>query len=328
MPLFYWEKFMLRRFGQLVVGLAMFALSTITFATEIYPNVDESVRFHINVPEGKLPELLRWSPSRMPMVSQHRGGPMPGYPENAIETLDNALKYGPGIMEVDVATLNDGTMVLMHDYTLDRTTTGKGKLSTVAWNDVKDLFLVDEKGDVTTFRIPLLKETLLWAKGRAILNLDIKKGTDFARVMELVAETGAQDHVMAITYSLDQAVKFNQIAPNTMLSVRVRSQDELDAVKAAGVPLNRVVAWAGLKLLSEDTYSMLHANGLMVMQGTLGFDETAIDARLKAANDDQGYLRIIGLGADVLATDRHWAAQQAIRYPSLVYFVRGKAIAN
>ncbi|MEX0298119.1 MAG: hypothetical protein AB3N28_03555, partial [Kordiimonas sp.] len=73
---------MLRRFGQLAFGLVMLAFSTTASATEIYPNVDENVRFHINVPAGKLPELLRWSPSRMPMVSQHRGGPMPGYPEN------------------------------------------------------------------------------------------------------------------------------------------------------------------------------------------------------------------------------------------------------
>lgn len=319
---------MLRHFGQFFVALAMFSFSFVSTAGEVYPNIDENVRFHINVPEGKLPELLQWSPSRMPMVSQHRGGPMPGYPENAIETLDNALKYGPGVMEVDVATLADGTLILMHDYTLDRTTTGKGKLSTVGWEDVKNLNLVDDIGTISAFRIPLLKDALLWAKGRAILNLDIKKGTDFAKVMDVVVETGSQDHIMAITYSLDQAVKFNKTAPNTMLSVRVRSAEELAAVQDAGIPLNRVVAWAGLKLLPASVYDMLHANGLMVMQGTLGFDETSIDATIKAAGDEREYLKVIGLGADILATDRHWAAQQAIRYPNLVYFVRGTRAVN
>ncbi len=319
---------MLHRFGPFFAALTLFSLSFASNAEEVYPNIDENVRFHINVPAGKLPELLQWSPSRMPMVSQHRGGPMPGYPENAIETLDNALKYGPGVMEVDVATLADGTMVLMHDYTLDRTTTGKGKLSTVGWEDVKNLNLVDDTGAVTDFGVPLLKDVLLWAKGRAILNLDIKKGTNFVKVMDVVTETGSQDHVMAITYSLDQAVKFNKIAPNTMLSVRIRNTEELASVQAVGIPLNRVVAWAGLRLLPRDAYDMLHANGLMVMQGTLGFDETSIDATIKAAGDEGEYLKIIGLGADILATDRHWAAQQAIRYPSLVYFVRGARAVN
>lgn len=314
---------MLRHVSKAVFGLMFLVLSSAGFAAEVYPNIDENVRFHINVPEGKLPDLLRWSPSRMPMVSQHRGGPMPGYPENAIETLDNALKYGPGVLEVDVATLRDGTMVLMHDYTLDRTTTGRGKLSDVDWAEVKNLKLIDDAGAVTDFHIPLLKDVLLWVKGRAILNLDIKKGTDFAKVMAMVTETGAQDHVMAITYSLEQAVTFNRIAPDTMLSVRVRSETELQAVKEAGVPINRVVAWAGLKLLSHETYDMLHANGLTVMQGTLGFDENSLDAQIKKSGDDREYLKLIGLGADILATDRHWAAQQAIRYPSLVYFVRG-----
>lgn len=319
---------MVAKLGQFVFALMFTAVTAVSSAQDIYPNIDDSVRFHIDVPAGKLPELLHWRPSRVPMVSQHRGGPMPGYPENAIETLDNALKYGPGVMEVDVATLSDGTMVLMHDYTLDRTTTGKGKLSAVTWQDVRDLNLVDENGTVTEFKVPLLKDVLLWAKGRAILNLDIKKGTDFSRVMALVVETKAADHVMAITYSLDQAVKFHEIAPDTMLSVRVRSNEELAAVQAAGIPLNRVVAWAGLKLLPEETYDMLHSHGLMVMQGTLGFDENALDAQIQRSGDESEYLEIIGRGADIIATDRHWAAQQAIRYPALVYFVRGVHAVN
>lgn len=313
----------MRKVTLFTVGILVWVLSTVSAAEEIYPDVDESVRFHINVPTGKLPELLRWSPSRTPMVSQHRGGPMPGYPENAIETLDNALKYGPGILEVDVATLSDGTMVLMHDYTLNRTTTGQGRLSSVTWQDVTHLKLVDEQGTITKFHIPLLKDTLLWAKGRAILNLDIKKGTDFAQVIALVRETGTLDHVMAITYSLDQASEFNKVAPDTMLSVRIRNAEELAAVQKANVPLNRVVAWAGLKLLPKTAYDMLHAHGLLIMQGTLGFDENALDALIRKSGDEREYLNIIGLGADIIATDRHWAAQQAIRYPSLVYFVRG-----
>lgn len=314
----------MRYFVRLLLGIAIATSSFAVSAEEIYPNIDESVRFHVAVPEGKLPELLRWSPARVPMVSQHRGGPMPGYPENAIETLDNALKYGPGILEVDVATLKDGTLILMHDYTLDRTTTGKGKLSDRSWSDVKALKLVDDNGHVTQFKVPLLKETLEWAKGRAILNLDIKKGTDFAAVIALVEETGTQDHVMAISYSLEQAIKFNKIAPDTMLSVRIRNKEELDAVKEAGIPLNRVVAWAGLRLLDPSVYTMLHGEGLLVMQGTLGFDDTALDEQIMRSGDELEYLRIVGRGADVIATDRHWAAQQAIRFPSLVYFVRGK----
>lgn len=315
---------MFHRLAVALASLYMAWVSSVAVSDEVYPDIDENTRFYIDVPEGKLPELLRWRPSRMPMVSQHRGGPMPGYPENALETLDNALKYGPGILEIDVATLQDGTLILMHDYTLDRTTTGQGKLNNVNWQDVKNLHLVDNEGTVTKFRIPLLRDVLLWAKDKAILNLDIKKGTDFSRVMAMVRETGTQDHVMAITYRLEQAKSFHEIAPETMLSVRIRNHQELEMVKEAGIPLTRVVAWAGLRLLDKSAYGMLHDNGLLVMQGTLGFDETALDEQIKASGNEAEYLRIIGLGADVISTDRHWAAQYAIRYPSLIYFVRGR----
>ncbi|MBL4837600.1 MAG: glycerophosphodiester phosphodiesterase family protein [Kordiimonadaceae bacterium] len=297
-------------------------------SAEIYPNIDEPTRFHIAVPKGHLKDLLRWSPSRVPMVSPHRGGPMPGYPENALETLENATKYGPAILEVDVATLQDGTIVLMHDYTLDRTTTGTGQLHDTTWQTAKSLNLRDKSGKVTPFRIPRLSDALMWAKGRAILNLDIKRGTDFSLVMDLVRKTDTLDHVMAITYSVKQAVTFNRIAPQMMLSVRIRSTSELQTVKNAGIPLNRVVAWAGRRLLDPAVYRMLHNNGIMVMQGTLGFDDTSLDHQIMLSGNDSQYLAIVGRGADIIATDRHWAAQKAIRFPALVYFLRGKARSN
>ena len=129
---------------------------------------------------------------------------------------------------------------------------------------------------------------------------------------------------MAISYNMQQAVKFNKIAPDMMISVRIRNAVDLTAVKNAGLPLNRVVAWAGQKLRTPETYSLLHEHGIMVMQGTLGFDETSLDHQIMLAGDDSRYMEIIGLGADIIATDRHWAAQKAIRFPSLVYFYRGK----
>ncbi len=52
------------------------------------------------------------------LLAAHRGGPAPGYPENAIETLDHVLSNAAFIMEVDVAETRDGVLFLMHDDTL------------------------------------------------------------------------------------------------------------------------------------------------------------------------------------------------------------------
>src|ERR1700754_5151468 len=63
------------------------------------------------------------------IISGHRGSHIAGYPENAIETFAYVLKHAPAFFEIDPRLTKDSVIVLLHDDTLDRTTTGKGKLS-------------------------------------------------------------------------------------------------------------------------------------------------------------------------------------------------------
>lgn len=67
------------------------------------------------------------------IISGHRGSYITGYPENAIETFAYVLKHTPAFFEIDPRLTKDSVVVLLHDATLDRTTTGKGKLSDFTW---------------------------------------------------------------------------------------------------------------------------------------------------------------------------------------------------
>ena len=62
------------------------------------------------------------------IVASHRGD-WRNYPENSLEAIDNAIKMGVDIVELDVQRTKDGQLILMHDPTLDRTSTGKGKIA-------------------------------------------------------------------------------------------------------------------------------------------------------------------------------------------------------
>ena len=55
----------------------------------------------------------------------------PGYPENCIETFENTLSHMPSFFEIDPQMTRDSVIVLMHDPTIDRTTTGKEKYRTI-----------------------------------------------------------------------------------------------------------------------------------------------------------------------------------------------------
>ena len=99
------------------------------------------------------------------LVSAHRGGSgIENFPENCIETLAYLYKEGIQIFEIDVAKTKDNQLVLMHDNSLQRTTTGRQDVNQVSLARIKEYFLVDDFGSETTFKVPTFEEALKWGK--------------------------------------------------------------------------------------------------------------------------------------------------------------------
>ena len=247
----------------------------------------------------EIQNFFSWSEDRTPVLSAHRGGPYPGYPENCIETFENILDHYPSTLEVDVAVTKDSVLILMHDWNLKRTTTGEGSVNETNFDVIKKLYLEDNDGNLTNFQVPTLEEALIWAKGKTVLNLDIKRGVPFKKVIELVHKTGTEANVLIIVYSIKDGVKVNKIDPELMLSLAIRSEDELKRSKEAGIPMNRVTAFTGTRLQNKSLYKMLHKEKVFANCGTLG----NLDKKAEAKGD-HWYKRWERLGIDIFATDR------------------------
>ena len=78
---------------------------------------------------GKSQRYFRYRRNGSIIVSGHRGGREKGYPENSLEGFRNVILQAPAFFEIDPRLTKDSVIVLMHDATLDRTTTGKGFLN-------------------------------------------------------------------------------------------------------------------------------------------------------------------------------------------------------
>ena len=74
------------------------------------------------------------------LVTAHRGD-WRYAPENSLPAIDNAIKMGVDIVELDVQRTKDGQYILMHDKTLDRTTTGSGLVSEWTLDSIQTLNL-------------------------------------------------------------------------------------------------------------------------------------------------------------------------------------------
>lgn len=279
----------------------------------------ETKRYTIEVPAGGIKEFFHWKADKRPLISAHRGGPMAGFPENALETFDNATKYAPMVIEMDMALTADGIIVLMHDETFDRTTTCNGQILSIAYQELLKCVLVDNDGKITTFKVPTLKDTLLWAREKVVLNLDFKKSVSYARVVEMVRATNSVDNVVMVSRNLAQAQAMHRAGPELMLSVPIYNAAMLTKVKASGLPLDQVIAWVGTRLASKDFYHQLHMQGLYVNLGTLGPKQRSIDGQIARAGEDRQYLDIIALGVDVIATDRVKSVAKILFNPYVFY---------
>jgi len=252
-------------------------------------------------------DFYAWTSDRIPMVSAHRGGPYPGYPENSIEAFENTLKHTPSIIEFDVALTKDSVLVLMHDNTLDRTTTGKGKVIDHTFEEIRELYLVDKEGLQTDFRVPTLDEALAWGKGKTLFTVDIKREVPFEMVVDAIKRHQAEPYAAVITYSVDAARKIHRLHPELMLSVTIRNEEELERFENSGIPVDRWIAFTGTSERPEAFNAMLHERGVFTILGVLGnLDRSAI------ARGDQIYAEFVEKGADILATDRPIEAAKAI----------------
>ena len=243
------------------------------------------------------------------LVSGHRGGPVPGFPENAIETMENTLSRGPFMLEVDVRQTADGVYVLMHDETLERTTTGEGRLDETSWLELKGLNLVDNAGEVTAFRAPSLSEALDWAEGRALLQLDVKAGVDIAALTGFVAASGARDRAAIIAYTVEDALAAAAADPSVSVSVEITDEARLNALIAGGLAKDRLMAWTGVTPEPRPAlWTMLHEEDVPVAFGSLWY----MDGEVEETGDASIYAELARLGVDVLSSDLHILAYETI----------------
>lgn len=268
-----------------------------------------SPKTYTRVPAGKSADFFGYHPNQTPKISAHRGGgDLKGYPENCIESFAYLAKKMPVVIECDIDLTKDSVLVMMHDQTLDRTTTGTGKLIEKTYAELAPFRLEDNMGNLTPYKIPTLEQVLRWGKGKVTFTLDVKRNVSFDKVIDMVHRTGAGDYVAVITYNAPDAAKVNKLDPNLMISVTIRNRAEYDRLHDLGIPDNRMLAFVGVKEPDADLYQFLHQKGIACILGTLGnLDKQA------AAKGDQVYKQFARNGADVMSTDRPLEVWQAVR---------------
>ncbi len=229
----------------------------------------ERERPHFTPLTGKFPVL----------VIAHRG--FSGIaPENTRTAFNEAIEIGSDMMEFDVRLSKDGQVVVIHDPTLERTTNGRGNVGDFILKELQQLDAGLKFGpQFAGERILLLREVLHLAKGRVLVNIEIKNGSiPSHKLMELADRTFEE---VEKTGMVKEAL-FSSFHPAPLDRIEKKHPQALGALLYHGpwkdlqeVTHHRPYSILNLHHihLTKEKVAMIHKTGMKVMVYTVDPEE-------------------------------------------------------
>ncbi|WNS80878.1 glycerophosphodiester phosphodiesterase family protein [Domibacillus sp. DTU_2020_1001157_1_SI_ALB_TIR_016] len=150
-----------------------------------------------------------------PIVAAHRGIPSLA-PENTMAGYRMAYELGADLIETDVQKTKDGEIVIMHDYTVDRTTNGTGNVKDLTLKELQSLdagsyFSSQFVGE----RVPAFREFLQEFKGKNVILLVELKADGIAEdTIRIINEEGMADQVVLQSFHLNSVTQSVASAPH------------------------------------------------------------------------------------------------------------------
>jgi len=234
-------------------------------------------------------------------VGGHRGASAVA-PENTYAAFEQAITDGGEYTETDVRATSDGALVLMHDATLDRTTSGTGPVSAITLDELRKLDAGSWLGEAFGGeRIPELPDFLTWIEARAPFGAAIEvKATGVGGAVAAMAwASPARDRLCIYAFDAEEIRGAKAAAPDLPCVLLLHLTDDPNEVVArieacgadgADVPWQ----WNAVALLAE-----MRQRGYLIGGGS---DEGGQTAREQVA-----------LGVDVIDTDHPAALLAAVR---------------
>jgi glycerophosphoryl diester phosphodiesterase len=234
-------------------------------------------------------------------------------PENSLEAIKSAIALGVDIVELDVSLTKDSVLILMHDKTINRTTSGKGYVKDWTYDSLKMLHLRNGQGRVTEFKIPTLKEALLVSKGKVMVNLD-KCYHNFSLIVEELRETNTLDHVIIKAYDTpykqvrqDLGAVLDEIyfMPIMRLENVTNAAEEIALYQKEAQPIAFELTFRSDTFAILSNFQQIKQNGSRVWVNSLWDDLNGGHSDNLALQDmEASYGWIVRTGANMIQTDR------------------------
>ncbi len=254
--------------------------------------------------------------SRQVLVAAHRGD-WRNYPENSIGAIESVIRMGVDVMELDLKLTADSVLVLMHDNTIDRMTTGRGRVSEISCDSIRRCRLrAAHHAGVTRYTVPTLREALAVCKDRIVVNVD--QGYEYYDlVLALTEELGMTDQVL-IKGKRSVAAVADKLAahPHNMMYMPIvnilkpKGRALWEEYRREGVvPLACELCWDEPSSEVETCAREIVAGGSKLWVNTMwpslcGGEAAGMHDDYAFENGVEAYRKALDMGATMIQTDR------------------------
>lgn len=262
---------------------------------------------------------LRDPQSNYVAVIAHRGD-WRNYPENSLEALESAIRMGVDVVEIDVHRTSDGVLVVCHDRTINRTTSGKGKIAEITYDSIRRCCLRSGHGvKMPKYHVPTLAEALDLCRDRVMINID--KGYDYYdQILPMLVERGMTQQVIIKGKKSPAAVEKKLAAheermiymPIIDYTAKMWQKHSVlfDDYLASGLrPLAYEICWNGTIDGEEVVFARVLESGSRLWINTLwdslcGGEQNGLEDDRAAKDADAVYGKVLSFGASMIQTDR------------------------
>jgi glycerophosphoryl diester phosphodiesterase len=245
------------------------------------------------------------------LVAAHRGGE-DLWPENSLRALRGALALDVNYVQLDVHASRDGEVVVIHDSTLDRTTTGAGPVRDRMAAELRALRLKHSTGGVADEGVPTLSQVLEIAAREGVqLLIEITVGPDQARypgiedkVASLLDRHRMAQGAIVLAREPDTLRRLRGLRPPLRTGVRYapragEAPPPVSSVLEEAVRGGAILFWLPPSLLTSTVLAQARQSGVFLGVGPV--------------NDLAGLRRAIELGPDIVISGRPDLARSLTR---------------
>ncbi len=214
-------------------------------------------------------------------------------PENTMIAFKKAIKIHADFIELDVHITKDDSLVVIHDATVNRTSSGafEGDVSLLTFAELRDINVgcSDLFGDkYKNAKIPTLREVLKLAKGKIKVCIEIKVLGIEEKVLKTVNDLGMRDDMIIFSFYYPVLAKIRQLDDKISTLYLVDPADSLTIDYAKVINTTAIGVGYGTNI-STQFLSLAHSYGIEVWKWTV--------------NEETEMTRLIDVGIDGLITN-------------------------